>query len=260
MFNSFEDEIHVYQSFIRNNFDLLGKNYEIIKEQFVIQSGIIDILAYNKDYQRLAIIELKNIITTDQVLSQVMKYYNEMKNKYINNYIITDLPEIIIIAPEFDKKFNLYIQNIDIKLIQIDYDNINNHIIYTRFFPNTNLNISNEKELFFKNKKNIDINIEQKILINNIINKIKQIYKDKQLKIINCDDHIDILHKKMIVKIIYSTKWFDNTVQLNIYNNFIKPITKSMIEYDPSIKKFNFLKRIIKLSINNIPQFLLENN
>ena len=255
MFNSFEDEVHIYQTFVRNNFNLLGNNYKIIKEQVIIQSGIIDILAYNEDKQRLVIVELKNIITTDKVLAQVMKYYNEIKNKNIHNYEINNSPEIIIIAPEFDKNFMLY-NNVPTQLIQLDYDNINNQIIYTRFFPNKKLNT--DKNLSIKNKKTTFVNYEQKLLAKNIINRIKQIYKDKQLKIISYDDHIDILYKKILIKITFSNQWFNNEIQLNIYNNFIQNINNLALNYDPAIKKINYLKTMIKLQITNIPQFLKE--
>lgn len=251
MFNSFEDEVHVYQTFVRNNFSLLGANYEIIQEQFIINSGIIDILAYNKNEKRLVIIELKNVLTTDKVLLQAMKYYNEIKFSTINDYEINNTPEIIIIAPEFDKNFMLY-NEVPTQLIQLDYDNKRNQIIYLRFFPNKHIE---EKELIISEKKNINANYIQKQLANNIINQLKKLY-DNQLKIITYDDHIDILSKKMILKIVFPVGWFNNDLQLNVYNNFMYDINKNLLMYDPAIKKINYLKTVIKLKVNNVPRFL----
>jgi len=255
MFNSFEDEVHVYQTFVRNNFNLLGNNYEIIKEQFVINSGIIDILAYNKEEHRLVVVELKNVLTTDKVLLQAMKYYTEIKYKTIDNYEIDNTPEIIIIAPEFDRNFILY-NEIPTKLIQLDYDNKHNQIIYLRFFPNSYIN---DQTLYIPKKKNITINYVQKLLANDIINKLKNIYND-QLKIITYDDHIDILSKKMLAKITFLPNWFNNNLQLNIYNNFKGNINKHLLIYDPAVKKVNCLKTMTKLIINDVPQFLKEIN
>lgn len=251
MFNSFDDEVHVYQTFVRNNFNLLGANYEIIKEQFVINSGIIDILAYNKIEQRLVIIELKNIITTNKVLAQAMKYYNEIKFSTINNYEINNTPEIIIIAPEFDKNFRLY-NEVPTQLIQLDYDNKNKQIIYSRFFPNKPVE---KQELTISEKKTTSINYVQKQLANNIINQLKKLY-DNQLKVITYNDHIDILSKKMLLKITFSTDWFNNDLQLNVYNNLLYNINKNSLIYDPAIKKISHLKTMLKLKVNNVPYFL----
>lgn len=261
MKKSFEDEVHVYQTFVRNNFSLLGSNYKLIQEQYAIKSGIIDMLAYDMNKECLVIIELKNVKIKDtKVLSQVMRYYNELKDKYIENYIITNLPEIIIIAPDFANNFFIY-NNMPIKLIQMYYDNMQKQVIYLRFFPHTedfSYDIETDKKLILtKKQKTILISKEQQLLIDKIINNIKNIYKaSESLKIINYDDHIDILNGKIIAKIIFSKGWFDNTVQLNIYKNYKQKFDATLFTYDPAVYKAKFFKTLIKLTVIDVPSFL----
>lgn len=254
--NIFEDEIHVYQTFVRKNFSLLGNNYELIKEQYVIKSGIIDMLAYNKQNKCLTIIELKNICIDDSVLSQVIKYYKEIKNKYIDNYDIINTPEIIIIAPEFDKFFTIT-NDLPIKLFIMTIDPIHQYTIFSRFFPIIEsmnaFNIINQ-ELKLNKKKSIIISNNQQFLVNKIIYILKQYFDDK-LKILKLDNHIDIIYEKIIMKITFPTSWFDNYLQINIYNRLKNYININLF-YDPAIKKISTLKTVTKINIDDIPTFL----
>lgn len=256
MFNYFEDEVHSYQAFIRDNFSLLGNNYIIIQEQYTIKSGIIDILAYNKLDECLVIIELKNVKIDIQVLSQVMKYYYELKDKYIEDYIISNPPEIIIIAPEFAANFFIY-NNMPVKLLQIDYDDKNNRIVYSRIFPHiedfTEENI--DKKIFLKKQKTVIINQEQQQFIDKIIKCVQQFYA-KKLKIIYNNNCVNILSNKIIAKIVIPNKWFDNTLQLVIYKNFVKSFIQNDFLYDPVIHKVQMFKTMAKLTIIDIPSFI----
>ena len=256
MNNIFEDEVHVYQTFVRNNFSLLGNNYRIIKEQYVINSGIIDILAYNTINKCLVIIELKNICIGNSVISQVMKYYKEIKNKYIENYDIINTPEIIIIAPEFDKRF-IITNNLPIKLFIMNIDLIYNYTIFSRFFPiiedSINDNIINQ-ELKLNKKRSVIISNEQQLLVNKIIFILQKIF-DNKLKILKLDNHIDIIYEKIIMKINFPAAWFDEYVQISIYNRLKNYININLF-YDPAIKKISNLKTMIKINIIDIPNFL----
>lgn len=257
----FNDEIHEYQTFIRQNFNLLGNQYEIIKEQCIINSGIIDILAYNKERQCLAIIELKNIKIDSKVNIQVLKYYLELQNKYVFNYEILNPPEIFIIAPEFDSNFTVTSDMPPITLLQITLDN--NNIICNRIIPkikDINKNNIINQEIIIKNKKSVNINLNQKILTKNIIKILKAIFIKKhaleEFKILESDDHIDILCPKIIAKIKYPRQWFADHIQLCLYKKYFN--INLNLNYDPNIKKIYQLKNMIKLDIINIPYFLYD--
>lgn len=259
----FEDEVHAYQAFVKKNFHLLGSNYQLITEQYVINSGIIDMLAYNKEKECLAIIELKNIKVDSSVVSQVLRYYRELKNKYIDNYIISNPPEMIIISVDFDENFTIT-YNMPIHLYQMNIKN--NNIIFNKVIPyveDFNNNIYADKRTELKTSRNnmlFTISKKQKILANNIIKYLKLIFINNQLpldkfNIINSNDHIDILYDKIVAKVTFPRAWFSDHIQLSIYNRLYKYYNFNIgTDNDPAVKKVQKLKTMTKFNINDIPR------
>ena len=250
----FKDEVHDYQSFIVDNFKKIGKNYEIIQEQFAINNGIIDILAYNNKNKNFVIIELKNIKVNESIISQVDRYYQAVTNLKIDDYFIQHNPEIIVIAPEFKEDFSLSYK-LPIKLLQIYKDN--KKVICKKHKINYIKKVSIKRVQTVKKKKTIFISEKQKYITDNLIKLIKSFYKE-ELSILDKNDHIDIIDKKIIIKIIFPKRWFVETITVNLYKNFIKPFTVNNFISDPTIKTVTQLKNVIKLSIYDIPQFFKE--
>ena len=66
----FNDEVHEYQRFIRENIKIFG-DMLLITEQLYIQGNntcIIDILLLNNNSKRLVVLELKNILSNDKMI------------------------------------------------------------------------------------------------------------------------------------------------------------------------------------------------
>ena len=250
----FTDEVHSYQSFVKSNLHLL-KNYNFIDEQVKITSGLVDILAYNNIDECLAIFELKNPIAELSSIAQGMKYYTELLNTSIGNYFICNNPEIVIVAPKFIDKF-IIPDNINFKLIEMRYDDSNNIIVNYKQPYNIENSIYN-KEIIPKPHKSINISNIQKQLARNVIYYLQKFYKEP-LEVIYHDDKIDILYKKIIAKIVFPNKWFDDSIVLYIYKNFVKEYGLTTFKYDIAVVKYNIYKTMVKLTIQNIPQFLKE--
>ena len=243
----FIDEVHDYQSFIIKNFNKFG-NLEIIQEQYTIKSGIIDILAYDKLNERIVIVELKNKIVDSTVIAQVMRYYHDIKGKQIDDYIISELPIIYIIASEFD---NIIItQNMPIKFFTFDRFSFQEYYPYIEDFED-DLNGIFMPKLSVKKQISINLNEDQKDLIKRLLRYFQG------YTIIEHKDHIDILDKKIIAKIIYPKGWFNSTIILNLYK---KRLNMNIINlaYDPAVKQFNQSKTLVKLLINDVPYSLFN--
>lgn len=243
----FADEVHSYQTFVKNNLHQI--NYELIEEQFKVNKGFIDILAYNRQAERLAIIELKNPKANIKAVSQGIRYYLQLKNVNLNGYELVSPPEVVIIAPNFESNITLPDTPV-INLIRMNYDDDKDCVYIEYIKPNTNVtNIETD------DKPTIQIPFEQRMLAKRIITHIQSLY-GKPLEIIDDNLHINILDRKLVAKIIFNRDWFNNYITLNIYKRFIKPINKSTIQFDPAIMKYNFSKTMTKLIISDLPQFL----
>ena len=249
----FTDEVHSYQSFVKNNLHLLN-NYTFIDEQVKIASGLIDILAYNNVEECLSIFELKNPIADLKAVSQGMKYYVELLNTSVGNYFICKNPEVVIVSPKFIPKF-IVPDNIVFKLIQMGYDG--NNVIIDYIQPYHKIDILYTKEIVTKPHRTLNISSSQKRLANSIIFNLQNFYKDP-LEIIRHEDKIDILYKKIIAKVVFSNKWFDDSVILYIYKNFIKDYGLTTFKYDSAVVKYNIYKTMVKLTVKDVPHFLKE--
>jgi hypothetical protein len=132
----FNDEVHDYQRFVRENIKILGEMLLITEQLYIQNNGtcIIDILLLNIISKRLVVLELKNVLTTDKGIWQPVKYYDYLsraedslkqlliqKQKEIDFNIdeIDFNPEIIMVVPEFDKQLLRslsYFDGIDTKI------------------------------------------------------------------------------------------------------------------------------------------------
>ena len=75
--------------------------------------------------------------------------------------------------------------------------------------------------------------------------------------IIEHNDHIDILDKKIIAKITFPKGWFNSTIILNLYKKRLS-MNVFNLTYDPAVKQMDQSKTLIKLFINDIPYSLFE--
>ena len=247
----FFDEVHDYQQFIMNNFPLLGNQYEIVQEQFHVKNAFIDILAYNKQNECLTIIELKNPIAYTKAVSQIIKYYYYIKDMKLDTYNIINVPECFIIAPRFNSKIILPEIPI-IHLFKMDQQ-------YSEFIDITNEYMHNSVlHSNIKKKPTAIVTNKDKLLIKQLIYHIQKFY-DNKLVITEKDNQTIIFYdKRIIIKITIPLGWFNDNIELVITDRFIKPYTYQQFRYDPAIRKIKEYKTMIKLLINDIPQFLKE--
>ena len=239
------------------NFGILGNHLKIIKEQFAINNNFIDILAYNSIKECLTIIELKKGEANGTVLAQVMKYFNDLKNIQIDNLIISSPPEIYILATEIAPGI-IISPNMPIQFFKFFYDKIHDYIICQEVRPIIE-NYTNNDILCnfqYKHERTVHKKPIQEKLSKQIIHIIKNFYSEENLEIIEQKNKISIMNKQLIAKIIFPYSWFDDHIQLCIYNRFKKPFTYNDFKYDYNIKKIIEQKTLIKLDIIGIPQFI----
>ena len=247
----FIDEVHDYQSFIKNNFYLLGSQYNIIQEQFHVKNSILDILAYNQLEERLVIIELKNPKAPYKAIAQIVRYYQYLKDSQLDNYIISRVPECLLVAPAFSSKIILPEFPI-IRCFQMDYEYAEFKDITHQFKTESVINLD------VKLKPSLHISPSTKSLIFKIKKRLLNIYND-QLVIAEQNNQISFLstqNKKIVAKIIIPYDWFTNYIDLVLYNRFIKPFDRLTFMYDPSIYKYSFNKSMVRLKVIDIPEFL----
>lgn len=259
----FNDEVHGYQSFIRNNIDKIG-DLKIVTEQFKIKNNFIDILAYDNNDDRLVIIELKNVETNHDIIGQTIRYYDLLKKStaYNNLPIIKD-PKILLISPDFDKQLISsisHIDNIDIKLLKVNLDLDSNAFICEEYKPNESDDIigTNKIDIEYKETEVYTIdsyNIEKKQLelIKSCIRIFQSMY-NQSLSIFYSKNKINIMYKKSVICAIkISYNWFDNTINISVP---IGTVNEMDIRYNPYIKKFTINKKHIKLICTKLPKFI----
>ena len=241
----FIDEVHDYQSFIKNNFYLLGSQYNIIQEQFHVKNSILDILAYNQLEERLVIIELKNPKASYKAIAQIVRYYQYLKDSQLDNYIISRVPECLLVAPAFSSKnqniLNTYLNNNKLLKKKNSLDFTLNNKKRTKSFV-TNLNISSNNpstyETSFNNSifdlkspqlKNINISniLQNKVLVHlrpkSDYNKIKLDIILGYAYFISKENQNQ--NKKKIEKFIFKTqKNFDEKIKIFMQNNSEKKV------------------------------------
>jgi len=136
----FNDEVHDYQRFVRENIKSLG-DMLLITEQLCIQNRdicIIDILLLNTVSKRLAVLELKNVLISDKMMWQPIRYYDYlsraedalkqllMRKRHEFNFEIDEIdfnPEVILVVPEFNPQLLrslAYVDGVDLKVVKLN--------------------------------------------------------------------------------------------------------------------------------------------
>ena len=97
--------------FLADNLELIEEGMELIETQFSIENGIIDILARDKSGV-LCIIELKVVGNEERILFQTAYYPTQFDEPV----------RMITIAPNYDKKIYLALNNINIETLNFYLD------------------------------------------------------------------------------------------------------------------------------------------
>lgn len=284
----FDDEIHSYQSFVRNNIKIIG-NLIIISEQTFIKNtekNFIDILAIDLSDKRLVIIELKNNIANNSIIGQSIKYYDNIlrsnkqdlmdliKQSKINIDIneIDFNPKILLIVPDFSKqllRYLSYITNIDISLIKLNAIQKNNYFEIVKENYESDINLYNDEPIEIKGKISLNWNFNtyldyginqskvnlSKYLINYIDNILKQ--KNKKFEKYFYKNKITLMiDNKVWGHIIMNIK-NDNILELSILN--IKNIDITKLPFEGGILKYKILSNSIKITFSQVPINFLIN-
>lgn len=288
----FNDEIHYYQKFVKNNIKSLG-NFLIISEQLYLKNTddkcIIDILTIDLNKKQLIIIELKNINTSEPIIGQIIKYYDNiiraeddlkelilMKKNDIP-YDIEDInlkPKIMIIVPDFKKnllrslsyidpdinieliKFNVIQKNNYYEVIKEKYKIPETKIYHKKDVVKINKNISKKwtYNQYIKEGVNKDkIKIAKKLInyLNRLYdNKIETFFYDKKITL--------MIGKKTLSHVFIKKNIFDNMLDISIKKS--KNFTYNNLYYDPNIFKYKIKKNVVHLKFNMVPKKFLESN
>lgn len=260
----FNDEVHFYQTFIKNNLYILG-DLILVKEQLNIDNRyFIDMLAYDKTNKKIIIIELKNNKKDDRLINQVISYYDIIKKSNLQDIIkdfalINDInidkidltPLIYIVMPDFNKQLlqNLNYVNINnIKVFKINAikDNDKIEIIKEEYIP-SNINTTNTINDNLNNFSGLDdyiLNPIKKSLIQQLINYLKNIYK---CNIFFLKNKISIYyHNKLIMQILINK---NTNLSLLIKDNIIL----NNILYNDEILEYKVLNNYVRIEVNQIP-------
>lgn len=277
----FFDEVHDFQRYVRENLRFFGR-YELISEQLMIKNnltGFIDMLVLDLDDNRLTILELKNVNTSDKDSWQPIRYYDllnrgqdSLRELIINNQHslsvrIEDIdfdPKVVLIVPECDEQLLRtlsYFENIDSKVVEVCVEIKNG-------FTQVNKKTHYPKSIFHKkdlvkvtNKINSDwsfeeykksINSEKLSLANQTLNQMKQIFANKQY-------NFDVFYSKTKITVTKDNKVWANLFisqrpldyKLSLSFKSDKPINRSDFSFSTSVEKFEEQKNGIKLEISS---------
>lgn len=295
MFFQFDDEIHAYQNFVKQNINILG-NIVLISEQLYIKNiktnktSFIDMLALDLKEKRLIILELKNTIARDGIIGQSIKYYdfilnssdllkellfNQQNEINISLEEINYYPKVLLIVPDFEEQVLrslLYIKDIDIEVIKFNAIQKDNYfeIIKEVYEPQECYD-----ELEFKidtNKKFQiwDINKyllfgfdEAKIkLLKQFLNFMSNLcfFKNKKINYYFYENKITIIiDKKIWAYIIMKRQLFDNLLELNINLAENQFIDYCGLRYSGQILNYKILNKGLKIRFSQIPTDFIDN-
>jgi hypothetical protein len=277
----FNDEVHAYQSFVRNNIKALG-NLIIVSEQLLVKDidkSFIDILALDISEKRLVILELKNVIAGDAIIGQAIKYFDyliraeeDLKlllSKIDLDFSINEInmnPKIMLVVPDFKVQIIRslsYVNSIDIQIVKFNSIQYDNHyeIIKEVYIPGREYNEetivedNNYKIWNFEEYEKEGIDNKKIILAKKFINFIDSLYEEKS-ELFFYKDKISLMKgKRLICHIRINKKWFDNSIEISTSN---KNITAADVMYDGNIISYSIGKRNVKIKFNALPIGILR--
>lgn len=283
----FNNEVHEYQRFVRENINVFG-NMLLITEQLFLQNEelcIIDILLLNKTTKRLVVLELKNVHTTDKVIWQPIKYYDHLrraedslkkllihKQKEINFSIdeIDFNPEIILVVPDFNQQLLRslsYVNDVDLKVIKLNLIiNENKSEVVKELYSPSSVYFKEDlvtvKEKISKVwnfseylKEGVD---SRKIIIaKDYINFLNRLFKDKKVDMFFYDKYISITINGKVWGHIYIKKQLQQSyLHINFkYKGKANPID---FQFTPHIVNYKISSQTIDLCFREVPQKLIE--
>lgn len=286
MFFKFNDEIHDYQRFVRNNIKVIG-NLIIIAEQLYIKSenkGFIDMLAVDLNDKKLVIIELKNTTAKSEIIGQSIKYYDMlmksgdqlnslMAKNNVNYNEINCIPKILLIVPDFDNELLSsikYISDIEIDVIKFNAIQHNNffEIIKEEYRHYNIIENNDDRKTKIDVKENIvwnfdeyikrGVNKEQIDLAKKVISFISLLCNKKNKKF-DTFFHFNrisiIVDGKVWGHIKTNIKYFNKPLEVSIRNS---NIDIRDLQYNGEIFKFNRLSKIVKIHVFSVPTQFLE--
>lgn len=281
---SFFNEIHDFQRFVRDNIKLLG-NYTIISEQLTLsnnETGILDILVVDNDAKRLAVLELKNEMTTDKNIWQPLRYYDLLKRgedglrellmdaSYKFNYPISQIdlnPKLVLVVPKHNEQL----------LRALSYfSDIDSFVIVLNRFENRGMMITNKETYYpssvyhkndlvevqnkvseswdFDKYKSFGINFEKINLAKKMTNQIKSLFESKGYK-------FDMFFTNTKITITKNGKVWGHLFvksrpldyKLTLSFKIPKDVVTNSIDfsYNTSIESFDIQKSGLKLTLNN---------
>jgi len=272
---NFFNEVHDFQSFILNNIYLVGR-YEIVSQQTTIsgnETGIVDILAIDKEKNQLTVIELKNTSTSDKSIWQPIRYFDlisrgeeSIKSMLQSFGFNTDTlnlePKLVLVVPQHNEQLLRalsYFENIDISVVVISKSIINNVVDIKKqtFFPKKIVHKDDITEINGDKYKVWNIDEYEKIGVNkDKLNLIKRIVDDFNFLFTKEKINIHFFYSKSKITIVRDEKVFGyihvtknkhhHHVFLSIKNN--GTIKKQDIAYEDGIESVDLGKKHVKIT------------
>lgn len=287
----FDDEVHSYQRFVRENIKNLGQ-LTIISEQLLIkdvEKGFIDVLALDMLSKRIVVLELKNSSAGDDIVGQSIKYFDflvrakddllnllaKMKNQI--DFPIEDIdlnPKIMLIVPEFSTQLLRslsYVNGIEIEVVKFNGIQHDNHyeIIKEVYVPNQDyredavVEIDGEltKSWNFNEYSKLGVDKEKLNLARQFIHFADMTISEqgKKLDVFFYKDKITLMTgKKVIGNVKISRKWFDSSIDISLAINKDKPVNVPDLMYNGNIIKYDIGTRNVKIKCCQLPKEVLS--
>jgi hypothetical protein len=282
----FDDEVHAYQKFVRNNLED-SENFIIISEQLFIKDlerSFIDILAIDLSDKRVVIVELKNETAKDDIVGQTIKYYDLLqrsqeelldlirikKDKFSFDIEEINLnPKILLIVPEFDMqliRIFSYVTNLEVKIVK--YNAIQKQgyyeLIKEVYCPDGDFMSDKSAEITkrISNKWGYDEYLKdgydpEKInLAKNLISHIgvKCHFKDQKLDTYFYDKKITLtIDGKVWGNILLKKKMFDNSLELSVNLKKDQTVDIVSLRYNAEVMHYTYSNKNVKIKFFQLP-------
>lgn len=285
----FDDEVHAYQTFVRNNISALG-DLLIITEQLQIEyqgKHFIDILALDLIEKRLVILELKNKTAKTNV-EQPIRYYDlliraedQLRNMLLlkKSQIPFDIdeinynPRVLLIVPDYTKQLLRslsYIRDIDVEVVKFNAIQKTGYfeIIKESHLPGDEIDFNEQVNITEKVTKTWNLNqyIEDGInqrkidLVKQLINYMKNqlLLENKMLDIYYYENKITLMiDKKLWGHCNIRVKPLSPDLSVNINNKELN-LHSGDLMYDGDIIDYKILTNNVKINFYQVPVKFLQ--